>query len=91
MQDSLAGLQKHVHVFDPVAKSGFQFIKMHIMSHYPEQIRRYGSPRGSETELGELLHKEFIKRPYRMTNKKKIEKQVFAVYSIVRFALIVSL
>jgi len=56
--------------------SDLQFIKMHMQSHYVEQIKLFGSPKGTTTNFGELKHNSFIKLPYQMTNKKNEQLQV---------------
>ena len=36
--------------------SYFNFPKWHIMSHYPEWIKYYGSATGFTTSIGEAMH-----------------------------------
>jgi len=46
-------------------------------------IRQYGSINGMSTETYETLHKNNVKNPYRMTNKKKYVPQMLnMVYNI---------
>ncbi|KAJ3118391.1 hypothetical protein HK098_005960 [Nowakowskiella sp. JEL0407] len=55
------------------SKSSLNFIKFHTLSHYVEQIRRFGPPRGTTTQLGEFAHQYFAKRPWKKTNKRDHE------------------
>ena len=76
LKNSLSNFQKHFNVFLPVADSAFKYIKLHMLTHYAVQIEEYGSPRGTTTNLGEMLHKTYIKEAYKMTNRREPEIQV---------------
>ncbi|KAG9087692.1 hypothetical protein FRC07_012761 [Ceratobasidium sp. 392] len=51
-------------------KAGWDGIpKLHMLSHYAFLIREYGTPDGYNTELSERLHIDYVKIPYRASNK----------------------
>jgi len=47
----------------------FNFIKMHLLSHFCDDIRQFGNIPMYSTELGELAHKTQIKPGWRQSNK----------------------
>ena len=51
------------------AKSRFHFVKMHLLSHFCNQIRQFGNIPMYSTEIGELAHKRQIKEGCRQSNK----------------------
>ncbi len=57
--------------------------KLHSwMYHIIDSIRLYGAVNGYTTETYESLHKDFVKTPYRLSNKKNIETQLLQTVSI---------
>jgi len=52
------------------------------MYHIIDSIRLYGAVNGYTTETYESLHKDFVKTPYRLSNKKNIETQLLQTVSI---------
>ncbi|RHZ77337.1 hypothetical protein Glove_180g64 [Diversispora epigaea] len=44
--------------------------------HIFESIRQFGAINGYTTETYESLHKDFVKIPYQMSNKKNVEDQI---------------
>jgi hypothetical protein len=48
-------------------------------------IKRYGSLNGLTTETYETLHKNWVKNPYRMTNKKNVLDQMFKTVSFINW------
>ncbi|RHZ69774.1 hypothetical protein Glove_278g70 [Diversispora epigaea] len=44
--------------------------------HIVDTIREYGAINGYTTETYESLHKTYVKIPYRLSNKKEVEKQI---------------
>lgn len=50
--------------------------------HIIDSIRMYGAINGYTTETYESLHKNFVKIPYRISNKKNIENQLLETVSI---------
>jgi len=42
-------------------ESDFNFVKMHLLSHFSDHIRQFGNIPMYSTEFGELAHKEQIK------------------------------
>jgi hypothetical protein len=61
--------------------------KLHSwMYHIVDSIREFGAVNGYTTETYESLHKTYIKIPYRLSNKKDVEKQIMqAVNKIIYF------
>ncbi|CAI6012420.1 unnamed protein product [Closterium sp. NIES-65] len=56
--------------------SDWNFIKMHLISHYIDSIRRSGLPEHYSAQLYEHLHIEYIKNPYRASNKRSVNSQI---------------
>ena len=52
------------------------------MYHIVDSIRSFGAINGYTTETYESLHKEYIKAPYVLTNKKEIEVQIMKIVCI---------
>jgi len=44
--------------------------------HIVDSIRDFGAINGYTTETYESLHKTYVKIPYRLSNKKHVEKQI---------------
>ena len=62
-------------------KNHFNFIKMHYLNHFVQHVRRFGSVPIYSTDIGELAHKEQIKKGYRRSNKNHAARQILAQYS----------
>jgi len=58
----------------------FNLIKMHYLSHFVSQVRRFGSILMYSTEMGQLAHKEQIKECYRRANKNNAARQILSYY-----------
>jgi len=43
----------------------FNFVKIHLLSHFSDHIRQFGNIRMYSTEFGELAHNEQIKARWR--------------------------
>src|ERR1700759_1771378 len=56
------------------SESHFNFIKMHLLIHFGNQIRQFGNIQMYSTEYGELAHKEQIKDPWRRSNKNDVAR-----------------
>ncbi|PKY22051.1 hypothetical protein RhiirB3_502125 [Rhizophagus irregularis] len=57
--------------------SGLSLVKLHSwLYHVDESIRKYGSMNGWNTETFESLHKDYVKKPYRISNKRDINTQI---------------
>lgn len=61
--------------------SHFNFPKIHLMSHFSEHVRRFGSIPQYSTEAGESAHRDQIKAPYRHTNKVDPMLQILTNYN----------
>ena len=55
-------------------ESHFNFVKMHLLSHFSDHIPRFGNIPMYSTEFGELAHKELIKDRWRRSNKNDVER-----------------
>lgn len=53
----------------------FNFIKIHLMSHFSDTVRQFGSLEQFSTEIGETLHK-LPKEAYRRSNKHEHVPQI---------------
>ena len=62
------------------SESHFNFIKMHLLIHFGDPIRRFGNIPMYSTEYGELAHKEQMKDPWRASNKKNVAQQILYSY-----------
>ena len=51
------------------SESHFNFIKMHLLSHFHEHIHQFGNILMYSTEFGKLAHKDQIKDGGRRSNK----------------------
>ena len=72
-----------IKAFKFVSPSNLKYPKLHSWVHHIiDSIRLYGAVNGYTTETYESLHKNFVKIPYRMSNKKNIEDQLLKFVSI---------
>ncbi|POG58402.1 hypothetical protein GLOIN_2v1488639, partial [Rhizophagus irregularis DAOM 181602=DAOM 197198] len=66
-----------VNIFAQFSPSGLQLPKLHMWKYHTiHTIRRYGTLNGLTTETYETLHKNWVKNPYRMSNKKNTHNQM---------------
>ncbi|KAG8712843.1 hypothetical protein FRC09_019399 [Ceratobasidium sp. 395] len=63
------GIVKKQDSFDRIAK-------LHMLSHYADDIRDFGAPDGYSTETPEYLHIVYVKVPWRMSNRRNPFPQV---------------
>ena len=67
----------------------FNFPKLHVMSHYPDWIKFYGSATGFTTGIREAMHINWIKDFFKRTNMKKgYEKQILG-HNLEKFGLMI--
>ncbi|RHZ66801.1 hypothetical protein Glove_305g11 [Diversispora epigaea] len=77
-----------IKLFEEYSSSKLQFSKLHSwVFHICSSIRKFGTINGYTTETYESLHKDYVKKPYKLTNKKEIEKQIIKI--ICRKAIII--
>ena len=75
--------QKFVQAFKSTSPSELKLSKLHLwIYHIIDSMRMYGAINGYTTETYESLHKNFVKIPYRISNKKNIENQLLDTVSI---------
>jgi hypothetical protein len=60
----------------PSQTSAWEFIKMHLTTHYVESIKRGGVVSEYCSGLFEHLHIPLVKQPYRRTNRKDATGQI---------------
>ena len=66
--------QKFVQAFKSTFPSELKLPKLHSwIYHIIDFIRMYGAINGYTTETYESLHKDFVKIPYRSSNKKMLK------------------
>ncbi|RHZ78765.1 hypothetical protein Glove_156g113 [Diversispora epigaea] len=66
-----------IKLFQKISNSHLKFLKLHSwIYHIVDTIREYGAINGYTTETYESLHKTYVKIPYRLSNKKEVEKQI---------------
>lgn len=69
-------------MFADYSPSQCRIPKLHVLRyHVIHAIRRYGALNGMSTETYETLHKDNVKHPYRMTNKKNYITQMIKTVS----------
>ncbi|RPA70789.1 hypothetical protein BJ508DRAFT_201027, partial [Ascobolus immersus RN42] len=69
LDEYLAGFHKYKDQEKSMEIGGhFNFIKIHLMSHFSDTVRQFGSLEQFSTEIGETLHK-LPKEAYRRSNK----------------------
>ncbi|QRV96658.1 Zn-finger protein [Ceratobasidium sp. AG-Ba] len=62
-RDKRLGIMKGDEGFDRIAK-------LHMLGHYTQDIRQFGTPDGYSTETPEHLHIMYVKIPWRMSNRR---------------------
>ncbi|RHZ58591.1 hypothetical protein Glove_372g139 [Diversispora epigaea] len=66
-----------IKLFRDISRSNLKFPKLHSwIYHIVDTIREHGAINGYTTETYESLHKTYVKIPYRLSNKKDVEKQI---------------
>ncbi|RHZ84045.1 hypothetical protein Glove_86g99 [Diversispora epigaea] len=66
-----------IKLFQNISNSHLKFPKLHSwIYHIVDTIREYGAINGYTTKTYESLHKTYVKIPYRLSNKKEVEKQI---------------
>ncbi|KAF0473311.1 zn-finger domain-containing protein [Gigaspora margarita] len=69
--------KQFVDIFQEFSSSRLKFPKLHSwVYHTTDLIKKYEPLNGFSTETYESLHKDFVKSPYYLTNKKDIEIQI---------------
>jgi len=61
-------------------ESHFNFIKMHLLSHFCDHIRQFGNIPMYSTEIGKLAHKTQIKDGWHQSNKNDAARQIVDSY-----------
>ena len=60
-----------------------KFPKLHSwLYHIVDTIREYEAINGYTIETYESLHKTYVKNPYRLSNRKDVEKQIMQTVNI---------
>ncbi|RIB11783.1 hypothetical protein C2G38_2202572 [Gigaspora rosea] len=66
-----------IDILGSFTKNNCRFLKYHHWIHHTiETIKEYGNQNGLSADTYETLHKFYIKTPYRMSNKRDIDKQI---------------
>jgi hypothetical protein len=72
-----------IQAFKLISPSELKLPKLHSwIYHIINSIRLYGAVNGYTTKTYESLHKDFVKIPYKLSNKKNIETQLLQTVSI---------
>ncbi|RHZ88667.1 hypothetical protein Glove_21g121 [Diversispora epigaea] len=75
-ESDLQDFQKAINDWD-FSRSNLKFPKLHSwIYHIVDTIREHRAINGYTTETYESLHKTYVKIPYRLSNKKNVEKQI---------------
>ena len=59
----------------------FNSVKIHLLSHFGDHIRRFGNIQMYSTESGETNHKTIIKEGYRQSNKNDASHPIQRTYA----------
>ena len=62
------------------SQSHFNFIKMHLLVHFPSHVLQFGNIQMYSTDIGELAHKDQIKEGYRHSNRNDAARQILKYY-----------
>ena len=62
------------------SESNFNFVKMHLISHFCDHIYMFSNIPMYSTDYGELAHKEQIKHGWRLSNKIDTARQIISSY-----------
>jgi len=62
------------------SESHFNFIKMHLLSHFGDHIHQFANIPMYSTEIGELAHKTQIKDRWHHSNKNDSARQIVHSY-----------
>jgi hypothetical protein len=74
--------KEFVEIFSKYNATGLQLPKLHAWCyHIVPAVEEYGSINSMTTETYETLHKDYVKIPYRMSNKKDYMKQILKTVS----------
>ena len=79
LQDSLDEFHANKKIFLQLnvrPGDNFDLPKLHSLQHYVNCIKRFGTTNGYNTESTERLHIDFVKVPYRQSNKKDATAQM---------------
>ena len=70
-------------IFQESSPLGLKLPKLHSwVYHIIDSIKFFGAINGYTTETYESLHKEYVKTPYQLSNRKNIETQMMKMASI---------
>lgn len=79
---------RFIRIFQHISPSGLKLPKLHSwVYHIVDTIQSFGVINGYTTETYESLHKEYVKIPYRLSNKKDIEKQIMKIVNIIIYKI----
>ena len=71
-----------IGIFQQISPSELKLPKLHSQIHHTiDSIRIFGAINRYTTETYESLHKEYVKIPYHLSNKKNIEIQIMKTVS----------
>src|SRR5437868_7612965 len=69
--------RKFINLFMPIVDTKMEYPKLHNWCyHIVNTIQKYGAINGFTTETYELLHKNYVKIPYRMSNHRNATSQI---------------
>lgn len=71
LEEALKGFHANKDIFIEFGcRTHFNIPKLHSLTHYVDSIKYFGTTDNYNTETFERLHIEFVKKPWRATNKK---------------------
>ncbi|RHZ77822.1 hypothetical protein Glove_172g13 [Diversispora epigaea] len=69
-----------IELFEEYLLSKFQFSKLYSWVFYIcSSIRKFDAINGYTIETYESFHKDYVKKPYKLTNKKEIKKEIMKI------------
>lgn len=80
--NKLKDIFRHLRPIDSDTNTGhFNIPKLHVMTHYAQHIRRYGSADNVDTEHSEAAHKFLVKDFFDRTNKRESFQQQLLLHN----------
>jgi hypothetical protein len=72
-----------IKLFKSYSPSELRLPKLHNWCYHTiEAIKKFGAINGFTTETYETLHKNFVKKPYRASNKRNATNQMIQTVSV---------
>ncbi|KAG0131553.1 hypothetical protein HOY82DRAFT_485019, partial [Tuber indicum] len=84
LEQFLKAFHDHKDIFKEIRSENSEdinFVKIHLLSHFGDHVRRFGNIQMYPTESGESNHKTRIHEGYRRSNKNDASRQILRTYA----------